>query len=299
MVALTITRRDAIKAGMAAAAVLTAGPLGATRVAQPLFPPIGIGTARRYDVGTSEEERGPLRETLREFVKLGGTLVDTAPSYGNAESVVGDLVAELKIRDQIFLATKVGAGRNGAEAGLAEMKESLKRLRTDRFDLLQIHNLAGVAAMLPILRDWKKQGVIRYLGVSTSNAKQYAELAELMRNEQLDVIQVDYALDNRAAEETILPLARERGIDVITNLPFGRGRVFEKFKGREVPQWAQEWGIRTWAQFALKFVVSHPAVSAAIPGTAKVEYARDNFAAGKGPMPDAAARKKMVELVEG
>ena len=298
MVALMITRRDAIKAGVAAAAVLTAGPLGATRVLQPLFPRNGIGTARRYDVGTSEEERAPLREVLREFVKLGGTLVDTAPSYGNAEAVVGDLVAELEVRDQLFLATKVGAGRNGVEAGVAEMKKSLERLRTDHIDLMQVHNLAGVHEMLPVLRDWKEQGLIRYLGVSTSNANQYAELAELMRRVELDVIQVDYAIDNRAAEETILPLAKERNIDVITNLPFGRGRVFEKFKGREVPQWAQEWGMKTWAQFALKFVVSHPAVTAAIPGTAKVEYLRDNYAAERGPMPDAEMRRKMVALVE-
>jgi len=293
-----ITRRDAIKISLAAAAALTAGPLGAAGAPRTLFPRIGIGTARRYDVGTSEEERAPLRETLREFVKLGGKLVDTAPSYGNAETVVGDLLAELKIRDQIFLATKVGAGRNGAEAGLAEMKKSLERLRTDHLDLLQIHNLAGVPEMLPILRDWKKQGLIRYLGISTSNARQYAELAEVMKNEQLDVIQIDYALDNRAAEETILPLAQERKIAVITNLPFGRGRVFEKFKGEAVPQWAQELGIKTWAQFALEFVVSHPAVTAAIPGTAKVEYVRDNYQAALGPLPDAATRKRMVELVE-
>jgi aryl-alcohol dehydrogenase-like predicted oxidoreductase len=293
-----LTRRDAIRLGAGAAAALAVGPLGATRVQQLMFPPIGIGTARRYDVGTSEEERAPLRETLREFVKLGGTLVDTAPSYGNAESVVGDLVAELGLREKLFLATKVGAGRNGAEAGLEEMRQSLKRLRTDRIDLLQIHNLAGVKEMLPLLREWKEKGLIHYLGISTSNAKQYADLEALIRNEDLDVIQVDYAIDNRTAEERILPAAQERSIDVITNLPFGRGRVFEKFAGRAVPEWARELGIETWAQFALVYVISHPAVSAAIPGTAKVEYVRDNMQARLAKMPDAAMRKKMVELVE-
>jgi aryl-alcohol dehydrogenase-like predicted oxidoreductase len=294
-----ITRRDAIKATAAAAAALTVTPLQASVVRPlPIFPPIGIGTARRYDVGTSAEDRAPLREVLRLFPRLGGTLVDTAPSYGNAEAVLGDLIAELGIRDKLFLATKVGAGKKGTNAGLEEMHASLKRLRTDRIDLLQVHNLAGVDLMLPILRDWKEQRRIGHLGVSTSFANQYGDLEALMKRERLDVIQVDYAIDNRAAEERILPLAKDLGVKVITNLPFGRGRVFEKFRGREVPLWVQGLGMKTWAQFALKFVISHPAVTAAIPGTAKVEYLRDNMRAAEDPMPDESVRKQMVKLVE-
>lgn len=305
-----ITRRTAIQLGLGAAAALSCHSLPSSAetrrlVTRPIpstgekLPLVGIGTARRFDVGTTEAELAPLRDVLRELPKLGGRLVDTAPSYGNAEAVVGELVADLGNRDQLFLATKVGAGRNGAEAGLSEMRASLARLKTDRIDLLQIHNLAGVDAMLPILRQWKEEGRIRYLGISTSFDNQYADLVAVMKRETLDFIQVDYALDNRGAEETILPLAADRGMAVLTNLPFGRGRVLEKFKGQPVPEWARELGIESWPQFALKWVVSHPAVTSAIPGTAKVSYLNDNFAASFGPLPDAATRKRMVALMEG
>lgn len=303
---MMITRRDALQLGLGAAAALACEPLfakDAPLVTRPIpssgerLPLIGIGTARRYDVGTSAEERAPLLEVLRVLPRLGGKLVDTAPSYGAAESVVGDLVAELGNRDQLFLATKVGAGRNGVEAGLAEMNASLKRLRTDRLDLLQIHNLAGVDEMLPVLRKWKDEGRIRHLGISTSNSRQYEALETIMKREKLDAIQIDYAIDNRLAEERILPLAADRGMAVLTNLPFGRGRVFQAFGDKPVPEWARELGIATWAQFALKWVVSHPAVTSAIPGTAKLEYLRDNLGASRGPMPDAATRKKMAALV--
>lgn len=304
MVAM-ITRRTALKLGAGATvALLVDWPLLAdapllTRAipsSGEKLPLVGIGTARRYDV-TSAEERAPLREVLRELPKLGGKLVDTAPSYGVAESVVGDLVAEIGNRDKLFLATKVGAGRNGVEAGLAEMNASLARLHTNKLDLLQIHNLAGVDEMLPVLRKWKDEGRIRYLGISTSNAKQYEALETIMKREKLDFIQIDYAIDNRAAEERILPLAADRGVAVLTNLPFGRGRVFQAFGDKPVPDWAREIGIATWAQFALKWVVSHPAVTSAIPGTAKLEYLRDNLAASRGPLPDAATRARMATFV--
>ena len=304
MVAM-ITRRTALKLGAGATvALLVDWPLLAdapllTRAipsSGEKLPLVGIGTARRYDV-TSAEERAPLREVLRELPKLGGKLVDTAPSYGVAESVVGDLVAEIGNRDKLFLATKVGAGRNGVEAGLAEMNASLARLHTNKLDLLQIHNLAGVDEMLPVLRKWKDEGRIRYLGISTSNAKQYEALETIMKREKLDFIQIDYAIDNRAAEERILPLAADRGVAVLTNLPFGRGRVFQAFGDKPVPDWAREIGVATWAQFALKWVVSHPAVTSAIPGTAKLEYLRDNLAASRGPLPDAATRARMATFV--
>lgn len=261
------------------------------------LPVVGIGTARRFDVGTSDTERAPLREVLRELPRLGGRVVDTAPSYGNAETVIGDLMAELGNRDQIFLATKVGAGRDGAAAGIAEMEGSLRRLRTERFDLLMVHNLAGVSEMLPVLREWKADGRIRYLGMSTSFERQYDDFAAVMAREQLDFIQIDYAIDNRSAEERILPLAAERGMAVLTNLPFGRGRVFEAFRGKPIPEWAAEFGIGSWAQFALKFVTSHPAVTVAIPGTARPAYLVDNLGAARAPMPDDATRRRMAELL--
>lgn len=302
-----ITRRSALQLSMAAAAALMAERLGAQKAPKLLTRPIpstgerlpivGIGTSRRFDVST-EAEREPLREVLRELPKLGGKLVDTAPSYGNAETVVGDLVAELGNRKQLFIATKVGAGRNGAEAGLAEMNASLQRLRMPSVDLLQIHNLAGVDVMLPIVRKWKDDGKTRYIGISTSNASQYDALEAIMKREPLDFIQIDYALDNRGAADRILPLAKDRGMAVLINLPFGRGRVLRPFGDKPVPEWARDLGIETWAQFALKYVVSHPAVTAAIPGTAKLTYLRDNLGAARGPLPDAKTRQKMVALLE-
>ena len=299
-----ITRRVALQLGLGAtAAALIANPLRAKSYAmhtRPIpssgekLPLIGIGTARRFDV-KSAEEKAPLREVLRELPNLGGKLVDTAPSYGVAEAVVGELLAELGNRDALFLATKVGAGRNGSEAGVAEMNASLARLK--RIDLMQIHNLAGVDAMLPILREWKDAKRIRYHGISTSSDQQYEALEAIMKRETLDFIQIDYAIDNRAADERILPLAADRGMAVLTNLPFGRGRVLSAFQAKDIPDWARELGIETWAQFALKWVVSHPAVTSAIPGTAKLAYLKDNLGAARGPMPDAATRNKMAALI--
>ncbi|MGZ8413945.1 MAG: aldo/keto reductase [Gemmatirosa sp.] len=262
------------------------------------LPVIGVGTARRYESAATEAERAPLREVVRNLPKLGGRLIDTAPSYGEAESVVGGLVAEVGNRDQLFLATKVGRGRQGRDAGIAEMEASFKKLRTDRIDMMQIHNLGGVAEMLPVLREMKRAKRIRYYGISTSSDGQYAALEELMKREAMDVVQVDYAIDNRGVEERILPLAAEKGIAVLTNLPFGRGRVFEKLGKQPLPDWAKALGITTWAQFALKYVVSHPAVTVAITGTAKLAYLTDNLGAARGQMPDAATRRRMAALVE-
>lgn len=303
-----ITRRSALQIGLTATVALMCDRLRADTSAKLLtrkipstgeeLPIIGIGTSRRFDVGATAEERAPLLEVLRELPKLGGKLVDTAPSYGNAETVVGDLVAEAGNRKQLFIATKVGAGRNGADAGLAEMNASLQRLKMSSVDLLQIHNLAGVDVMLPLIRKWKDDGKTRYIGISTSNANQYEALEAIMKREPLDFIQIDYALDNRAAADRILPLAKDKGIAVLTNLPFGRGRVLKPFGEKPVPDWAKELGIDTWAQFALKYVVSHPAVTAAIPGTAKLSYLRDNLGAARGPLPDEKTRAKMVALLE-
>ena len=310
-----ISRRDSLKMALGMGAGLALGPLWAAETglnkhkagslvtkAIPStgehIPVVGIGTARRYDVAASESELAPLREVVRNFTRLGGKLIDTAPSYGKAEPVVGSLVAEVGNRSELFLATKVGRGRDGVEAGRAEMEQSLKQLQVDKVDLMQVHGLAGVNEMLPVLREWKEAGKTRYIGVTTSVAKQYAQLEQLLRTQRMDFIQVDYAIDNRGAEERILPLAQERGVAVLTALPFGRGRVFQALGKQPVPGWAQELGIQSWPQFALKYIVSHPAVTAAIPGTAKMEYLTDNLGAARGPMPDAAARRRMADLVD-
>lgn len=263
-----------------------------------MLPVIGIGTARRYDVATSDAALAPLQQVVESIPRLGGKLIDTAPSYGSAETVVGTLLSRMPNRDDYFVATKVGRGRQGVRAGVEEMEGSLQRLRVNRFDLMQVHNLGGVGEMLPVLREWKDAGRTRYIGVTTTSERQYEELERLLRTEPMDFIQVDYAIDNRGVEARILPLAQDRGVAVLTALPFGRGRVFEAFGGQPVPAWAQELGIRSWAQFALKYNVSHPAVTAAIPGTATLEYLTDNLGAARGTLPDEATRRRMAALVD-
>ena len=312
-----ISRRDTLRMALGVSAGLALSPLdlwareagqdvgqAASLVTKPIpstgerLPVIGIGTARRYDVAASEAELAPLREVVRNFTRRGGKLIDTAPSYGKAEPVVGNLVAQAGNRDQLFLATKVGRGRESVQAGRAEMEQSLKQLKVDKVDLMQVHNLGGVDEMLPVVREWKEAGKTRYVGMTTSSKNQYAELERLLRTQRMDFIEVDYAIDNREVEQRILPLAQERGVAVLAALPFGRGRVFDALGKQPVPAWAQELGIRSWPQFALKYIVSHPAVTVAIPGTAKMEYLTDNLGAARGPIPDAAARRRMAALVD-
>ena len=312
-----ISRRDALRMALGVGAGLALHPRDlwaheagweglqpAKLVTKPIpssgerLPVIGIGTARRYDVPASDANLAPLREVVRNFTRLGGKLIDTAPAYGNAEPVVGNLVAQVGNRKQLFLATKVGRGGQGVQAGRAELQQSLKQLKVDKVDLMQVHNLNGVNEMLPVLREWKEAGKTRYIGVTCTSKERYSEVERLLRTQRMDFLQVDYAIDNRDVEQRILPLAQERGVAVLVALPFGRGRVFRAFDKQPVPAWAQALGIKTWAQFALKYIVSHPAVTVAIPGTAKMEYLTDNLAAARGPMPDAAARRRMAALVE-
>ena len=308
-----ISRRDTLRMALAVSAGLALRPddlwgldtaEAASLLTKPIpssgerLPVIGIGTARRYDVAAAEAELAPLREVVSNFTRMGGKLIDTAPSYGNAETVVGNLVAQAGNRDQLFLATKVGRGRDGVQAGREEMEQSLKRLKVEKVDLMQVHNLSGANEMLPVLREWKAAGKTRYIGVTTSSKNQYAELERLLSTQKMDFMEVDYAIDNRDVEQRILPLAQERAVAVLIALPFGRGRVLETLGKQPIPAWAQELGIRTWPQFALKYIVSHPAVTVAIPGTAKMEYLTDNLGAARGSLPDAAVRRKMAALVD-
>jgi aryl-alcohol dehydrogenase-like predicted oxidoreductase len=237
----------------------------------------------------------PLRQSIARFAELGGRVIDTAPSYGRAEAVVGQLVEELGVRDRLFLATKVGV--DNREEGLAQIEQSFKNLRTDRIDLIAVHNLRDVTNQLAILRELKSKGRIRSLGATTSSDNQYADFEAMMRREPLDVIQVDYALDNRDAGDRILPLAQEKGMAVMINLPFGRGRLFEATKDKPLPGWAADIGATTWAQVFLKYIVSHPSRPIAIPGMAQVRYVDDNLGAARGPMPDAALRRRMEQYI--
>lgn len=261
-----------------------------------VLPAVGIGTARRFDV-TTAAEKAPIRDTLRLFPTLGGKLIDTAPSYGAAEAVTGELVSELGIRDKLFLATKVSVRGTDAATGVAQMDESFAKLKTDRIDLMQVWNLGGTATLLPVLREMQHAKKIRYVGVTTSSDQQYAALEQLMNREKLDFIQVDYAADNRNAAERILPLAKDKGIGVLVNLPFGRTRVFQNVLNTPVPEFAKEFEAATWAQVFLKYILANPAVTCVIPGTAQVKYVQDNTQAMRGALPNASQLKQIEALV--
>ena len=302
-----LSRRQLLKAGIVAgaSALLPAGAAfaqGAPLIQRKIpssgesLPVIGIGTARRYEDIATEAQKAPLREVLRQFKELRGKLIDTSPTYGTAEAVVGELASELKIRDALFLATKVSI--EGREAGIRQMEQSFKRLRADKIDLIAVHNLRDTETHLHTLRDWKQAARIRYLGITTSFPRQYEDFERTMKAETLDFIQVDYALDNRETDKRILPLAAERGMAVMINLPFGRGRLFNAVQGQKLPPWAAEFDCASWAQFFLKYIVSHPAVTCCMPGTAKVEYLLDNLGAARGRLPDAAMRRRMETFLE-
>jgi aryl-alcohol dehydrogenase-like predicted oxidoreductase len=261
-----------------------------------MLPVVGIGTARRYNVGSAPEERRPLADTLQTFAQLGGKVVDTAPSYGAAEEVVGDLVSGLGIRDSLFLATKVRA--EGIEEASAQIGQSFQYLRTDVIDLMQVHNLVGIHTQLSTLRGMKERGRIRYIGITTSSTRQYEDFERYMRSEELDFVQFNFSLAQRAAEERLLPLAADRGMAVLVNLPYGRGSLFDAVGDRAIPDWAAEWDIGSWGQFFLKYITSHPAVTCVIPGTNTTEYAADNLGAARGGQPDQATRERMASFYD-
>jgi aryl-alcohol dehydrogenase-like predicted oxidoreductase len=300
---MTLPRRTLL-AGLAAgaaapAALAQAAPLLKKPIPSSgeLIPIIGLGSARRYEEASTEADMAPLRDTFRRFHELGGTVVDTAPSYGNAEAIMGDIIASLNIRRDLFIGTKVGVDNIGQ--GRAQIAESFRKLRTDRIDLLAVHNLRDITNELAYLRELKQAGRVRYVGATTSFDRQYEAFEQMMRRETLDAIQIDYALDNRNAAERIIPLAAERGMAVFINLPFGRGSVFRATQGKPLPDWAAEIDVTTWAQFMLKYLVSHPAVTCAVPGMAQARYVDDNLKAAQGRMPDAAMRRRMEQFIDG
>ena len=260
-----------------------------------MLPVIGLGTWQTFDVGTSSSARAPLRQVLQEFVRLGGKVIDSSPMYGKSEGVAGDLAVELGVHKQLFLATKVWTG--GRAGGVRQMEESFRRLRTQRVDLMQVHNLLDYQVHLGTLRQWKQQGKIRYIGVTHYTASAYDELARVLMAEELDFVQLNYSLAERQAEARLLPLAAEKRIAVLANRPLAAGGLFGKVRGKPLPPWAKEIGCSSWAQFFLKFVVAHPGVTCAIPATSKADHLIDNMQAGVGPMPDLAVRQRMARYV--
>jgi diketogulonate reductase-like aldo/keto reductase len=260
-----------------------------------MLPVVGVGTWRTFDVGAKPEERTPLAEALRLLFAAGGSVIDTSPMYGSAEAVVGDLLSTAAARSKAFIATKVWT--TGRDTGVAQMRKSMGLLKTDRIDLMQIHNLVDWRAHLPTLRAWKAEGRIRYLGITHYTQSAHDELESVMRSEKWDFVQINYALDDRAVERRLLPLAAERGIAVIVNQPFGGGGLLRKLLSRKLPDWAGEIGVTSWAQLLLKFVLANPAVTCVIPGTGKPDHMADNLQAGFGVYPDAALLKKMIAQV--
>jgi aryl-alcohol dehydrogenase-like predicted oxidoreductase len=306
---MNIHRRSVIKAGLGLGAAMLIPEGGLFAQAQPLIqktipssgesiPIIGIGTARRYEDIKNVAEKVPLRETIRQFHALGGKVIDSSPSYGTAEAVVGGLADGLKVRDALFLATKVSLRNVGRAEGIAQIEQSFKKLRTNKIDLIAVHNLRDTDTQLSTLREMKQAGRIRYVGITTSFDNQYGEFEQTMKKEVLDFIQVDYALDNRDAGERIIPLAGDRGMAVMINLPFGRGRLFNAVQGKKLPEWASEIDCQSWAQFFLKYIVSHPAITCAVPGMAQAKYVVDNLGAARGRLPDGATRRKMEQFIE-
>jgi diketogulonate reductase-like aldo/keto reductase len=257
-----------------------------------MLPVVGVGTWRTFDVGARPAERAPLAEVLRLLFDAGGSVIDTSPMYGSAEAVVGDLLSAADSRARAFIATKVWT--TGRDSGIAQMRTSMRLLKTDRIDLMQIHNLVDWRAHLPTLRAWKAEGRIRYLGITHYTQSAHDELESVMRSEKWDFVQINYALDDRAVERRLLPLAAERGIAVIVNQPFGGGGLLRKLLSRKLPDWAGEIGVTSWAQLLLKFVLASPAVTCVIPGTGKPEHMADNLQAGFGVYPDAALLRKMI-----
>lgn len=258
------------------------------------LPIIGLGTWQTFDVSGSDSARKPLEEVLSLFVQLGGTVIDSSPMYGRSETVAGDLAASLGIRNKLFMATKVWT--SGRDAGIAQMEDSERKLRGS-VDLMQVHNLVDVTTHLETLRRWKAEGRIRYIGITHYTSSAYPDLAEQIRRGGIDFVQLNYSLAEREAERRLLPLAAEKGVAVLVNRPFGSGSLFRDTRGKAVPSFASEIGCASWAELFLKFVVSHPAVTCAIPATSKATHLRENMRAGHGPLPDEAMRKRIADAV--
>lgn len=299
------SRRQVIQAGIAAGLAVAAGPAFAAAPAPitKAIPSTGeklgvVGTGTNAYGVTAEEELAELKRVLTAMPGMGGTLIDTAAAYGTSEEVIGKLLADIGNRDRFFLATKTPMGGDFSNPK-AVMDTSFRRLQVSKLDLLQVHNLAGMNELMPHFKEYKAAGKIRYVGMSTSTDNQYDGIMQAMRTHRPDFVQVDYSIGNRSAAEKVLPLAQELGAAVLINVPFGgRGRsFFPRVAGKAVPEWAaQEFDATTWAQFFIKYIVSHPAVTATIPGTTTMAFLEDNQAGGRGRLPNAAQRKKMEEF---
>ena len=260
------------------------------------IPAVGLGTWQVFDVASDAKEKAQARETLKVFVELGGRVIDSSPMYGSSESVTGELAAALGVRARLFVATKVWT--SGREAGIRQMEDSMRKLRVERLDLMQVHNLVDAPTHLATLREWKKAGRVRYLGVTHYHAGAHADLEKIIRPGDIDFVQVNYSLAEPEADRRLLAAAADSRTAVIVNRPFAEGSMFRRVRDKALPAWAQEIGCASWAQFFLKWILGHPAVTCAIPGTRNPKHVADNLGAASGPLPDEAMRRRMSVYFE-
>jgi diketogulonate reductase-like aldo/keto reductase len=295
-------RRFLIIAAAAAGSGLAPGLIlaqGAALIERPIpasgerLPVVGLGSWITFNVGDDRRKRTERREVLQAFFDQGGRLIDSSPMYGSAQEVLGALLPQVRGRDALFAATKVWTV--GGEVGVRQMQESRGLWGVDRFDLMQIHNLLDWETHAQTLKAWKAEGRVRYTGVTTSHGRRHEEMERAMQREPFDFVQFTYNIVDREAEQRLLPLAQERGMAVIVNRPFRRGALFDRVQGRPLPPWAAEFECRNWAQFFLKFIVSHPAVTCAIPATSRTDHLLENMGAMRGPLPGAALRRRMAD----
>lgn len=305
---MTISRRKMLTISVGAGAGLLLNELPAFAQQQPqlmraipssgeMIPAVGLGSARTFNVGPPSPEWVPLGDVVRLFHEMGGRFFDTAPSYGTSEQVAGQIAQEIGIHNDLFFATKIST-RGGLEVGIAQQEESFRDWGREVIDLNQVHNLQDTAIHLRTIRQAKEEGRTRYVGVTTSFGRQYEQMEQVLRSEELDFFQVNYSLGEREAAERLLPLAQDRGIGVIVNEPFNVGRLFGAVSGRELPDWAAEFDCQSWGQFFLKYILSHPAVTVIIPATGDPEHLVDNMGAGIGRLPNEATRRRMEEMFD-
>ena len=261
-----------------------------------LLPVIGMGSWQTFDVGDNAQARAHLTQVLQAFFDGGGAVIDSSPMYGSSEQVIGDLLKKVRYKNALFAATKVWT--RGKKQGIAQMQRSMRRMGVEVFDLMQIHNLVDWTTHLETLKAWKAEGKVRYIGITTSHGRDHGELEQILRIEPFDFVQFTYSIANREVEKRLLPLSADRGIATLINRPYQGGGLFRRVKGKPLPPWAGEFDIHSWGQFFLKFTVSHPAATCAIPATSKVRHMIDNMGAGFGRLPDAATRQKMIAYYE-
>lgn len=305
---MKVSRREMLKvsAGTGAAVLLNRFPVFAQSLSAltrtipssgEMIPVIGLGSSRTFDVGESAYDRAPLKEVLRRFRQAGGTVFDTAPTYGKAERVAGALAEELGIQNELFVATKISTA-GGRRVAVHQQDTSMGLWGRDTIDLNQVHNLQGVDVHLPTLRKAKEEGQVRYVGVTISSFLGFEQMEWVMRREALDFVQLNYSLGERRAAERLIPLAQDNGIAIMVNRPFVEGQLFHTVRGQELPEWVAEFDCETWGQFFLKYIVGHPAVTVIIPATSDPEHLVDNMGAGVGRLPDERMRRRMEDFFD-